>query len=67
MAEKLVGYMLDEELSLVVHLADTKDDLRQMGCLPLEETDKPTDGKKYRAVYEEIDGVIRQSWEVCEL
>lgn len=62
MAERIKGYRLDEG-EIEVYFASTQEELEKHGFLPLEEAEKPQDGKEYRAVYEEVDGVIRQRWE----
>ena len=63
MAERIKGYRL-EEGELEVYFAITQEELTELGFLPLEETERPKDGREYYAVYQEIDGVIYQSWEV---
>ena len=62
MAERFKGYKIDDG-ELAVYFAKSKEEIEALGFLPLEEEEKPKDGKKYRATYEEVDGVIRQSWE----
>ena len=62
------GYKLVERKGgkvLLVCSALTEEELTARGCMPLERAEKPDDGKKYRSVYEEKDGVIHQSWEEC--
>lgn len=60
------GYKLVERKGgkvLLVCSALTEEELTERGCMPLERAEKPDDGKRYRAAYAEVDGVIRQSWE----
>lgn len=60
------GYKLVERRGgrvLLVCSALTEEELTARGCMPLERAEKPDDGKRYRAVYAEVDGVIRQTWE----
>ena len=69
MGKVIAGYTLKDHKGVkvpCVHFAQTQEELTAKGCIPLERAERPTDGKKYRAVYEVVDGVIRQSWEVCE-
>lgn len=66
MGKLLAGYTLKDykgEKIPYVHFARTQEELTAMGCLPLKRAERPKDGKKYRATYEEIDGVIHQTWE----
>lgn len=65
MEKILAGYTLNDrkgEKIPCVHFARTQEELTAKGCIPLERAERPKDGKKYRAIYEEIDGVIHQSW-----
>ena len=63
------GYKLIERNgrnTLLVCSTLTEAELTAKGCMPLERAEKPNDGKKYRAVYTETDGVIHQAWEAYE-
>ena len=62
MAERIAGYKF-EDGDITIHFARTSEELTAQGCLPLERAERPKDGKKYQAKYEEIDGVIHQTWE----
>ena len=66
MGNLIAGYTLHDrkgEKIPCVHFAKTQEELDAKGCIPLVRAERPKDGKKYRATYEEVDGVIRQSWE----
>ena len=63
---KYTGYKIIEQngtKQFRVCFADTEKELVQKGYLPVEKSDKPNDGKRYRPTYTEADGVIRQTWE----
>lgn len=64
---KHTGYKITEQNGqkrVRIGYANTEEELAEKGYLPVEKTERPNDGKKYRPVYTEVDGVIRQTWEV---
>lgn len=63
---RYIGYKIIElegKQWIVGGRANSEEELAGKGYLPIEKTEMPKDGKRYRPVYAEADGVIRQTWE----